>query len=78
MPGDPEFIAADVLISDEAMALLIDVDDAIEHLHVAAVRIALADGLLVEDVPAEVEAGDVKKQLWRHGDKECQTLRQVD
>lgn len=78
VPGDPEFIVADVLISDEAMVFVIDVDDAVEHLHVAAVGIALADGFLVEDVPGEVEAGDVKKQLRRHGGNERQTIDQID
>jgi hypothetical protein len=42
------------------------------------VGIALADGFLVEDVPGEVEAGDVKKQLRRHGGNERQTIDQID
>jgi hypothetical protein len=42
------------------------------------VGITLADGFLVENVPAEIEAGDVEKQLWRHGNKQRQTIGQID
>jgi hypothetical protein len=67
--GNPEFIGSDVFISDQAMVIGVNVDDAVEHLHVAAMRIGLTNRLLIENLFAEVETGNIKKQLRRHESK---------
>src|SRR5688572_23854823 len=64
--GDPELVVADVLEAEDLSLLRVDVRDAVQLLHVAALRVARADGFLVEDEAFQVDRGNVEEQLWRH------------
>lgn len=60
MARDPELVGPHILISDKAMKIGIDIDNAIEHFHVAALGVDFPNGLLIEEVGQPFQAGNVK------------------
>src|SRR5438874_425262 len=64
---DPELVRPHVFVADDASQRRFRVDDGVEHLHLAALRVGGPDRLLIVNHAVEVDAGDVKDELGRHG-----------
>src|SRR5207249_738499 len=63
----PELVGGHVLVAGDDVLRRIDVDDGGELFHLEALRVDAADGVLVGDDAAEVEAGRVQVQGGWHG-----------
>src|SRR5262249_22129027 len=66
MPRHPELIGADILVANDRPFLLIRPNHSLQHFHIAAVRIHLADLLRAEENLVQIDPGDVKDELWGH------------
>ena len=64
--GHPEFIVANVLVADDFALGGLSINDGVQVLHVAALRIAFADRRLIEDDAIEINLRDVVEDLRGH------------
>ena len=64
--GHPEFVVANVFEAQNPVRDGIRPDHAVELLHVAAVRVNGADGVLIQQDLIEIDFRDVENQLGRH------------
>jgi hypothetical protein len=60
MAGNPEFVAANIFVTNQAVGFFVGIDNAIEHFHVAALRIELANDLLVVEDLGYINPGNVE------------------
>src|SRR5687767_5890642 len=54
VPRNPELVRPHVLVADDPAQIRLGVDDAVEHLHIPALRVGFADRFLVKDDLVEV------------------------
>jgi hypothetical protein len=66
MSLDPEFIGANILKADDSAKLRLGIHNAVELLHVSALRVALANRLLIVNHLVQINSADVVQELRRH------------